>query len=164
MLNRIVLALFLSIGCLIKAQVKEGAFDLMLKNMLQHTVEEINPAQLKMMDNVILLDCRKKEEFDISHIEGAIYNGEDLLNKELLLNYPKTTTFVTYCTIGYRSEKIAEQLKKKGYHRVYNLYGSIAAWVNNEYPVYNLQNQQTDSVHCYNRAWSVWFSKVKCVY
>tara|TARA_B100000768_G_C11171243_1_gene328804 strand:+ start:178 stop:360 length:183 start_codon:yes stop_codon:yes gene_type:complete len=46
------------------------------------------------------------------------------------LNINKSDIIIVYCTIGYRSEKISEELKLKGYKYVYNLYGGIIQWVN----------------------------------
>ncbi len=44
---------------------------------------------------------------------------------------------VVYCSVGYRSEKIAEKLKAAGYKNVFNLYGGIFEWENQNLPVYD---------------------------
>jgi 3-mercaptopyruvate sulfurtransferase SseA len=66
--------------------------------------------------------------------------------------------------VGYRSGKIGEKLKKMGFTNVYNLYGGIFEWKNRGYEVHNNQNSVTDSVHAYNRAWSVFLRKGVKVY
>ena len=41
---------------------------------------------------------------------------------------------VTYCTVGYRSAKVARQLQKQGFTNVKNLRGSILGWVRTHAP------------------------------
>ena len=42
----------------------------------------------------------------------------------------RESTIVVYCSVGYRSEKIAEELDKLGFTNVSNLYGGIFEWIN----------------------------------
>jgi hypothetical protein len=63
-----------------------------------------------------------------------------------------------YCSIGYRSEKIGEQLQKLGYKNVYNLYGSLFAWVNRGYEVVDINNKSTYTVHGYDAKWAKWIT------
>ena len=68
----------------------------------------------------------------------------------------KDQKVVVYCSIGYRSEKIGEQLQQLGYKDVHNLYGSIFEWVNAGNEVVDAKNNKTRKVHTYNRKWSQW--------
>ena len=61
-----------------------------------------------------------------------------------------------YCSVGYRSEKVAEKMKKAGFTAVYNLYGSIFEWVNAGYPVVTNDGNQTNIIHTYNKKWGQW--------
>jgi rhodanese-related sulfurtransferase len=110
----------------------------------------------KQKDEVYLLDTREREEYQVSHIEGATYLGYKNPDYTRLEDIPKDAEVVLYCSIGYRSEKIAEELRKRGYQNVYNLYGSIFEWVNQGYPVVDEAGNVTDKIHTYNRNWSKW--------
>ncbi|MFQ5334631.1 MAG: rhodanese-like domain-containing protein, partial [Flavobacteriales bacterium] len=70
---------------------------------------------------------------------------------------------IVYCSVGYRSEKIAEKLAGMGFGQVFNLYGGIFEWVNRGYPVYD-EHGQTDNVHAYNHNWGLWLHKGNKVY
>ncbi|MFB9105669.1 rhodanese-like domain-containing protein [Algibacter miyuki] len=71
----------------------------------------------------------------------------------------KDTQIVVYCSLGIRSESIADSLKQAGYTHVENLYGGIFEWKNNNFPVYNSEEKETDSIHTFNKAWSKWLKK-----
>lgn len=68
-----------------------------------------------------------------------------------------------YCSIGYRSEKIAKKLLENGYDNVSNLYGGIFEWANQGNKVYN-DYGETTKVHAFSRLWSVWLNKGEKVY
>jgi hypothetical protein len=71
---------------------------------------------------------------------------------------------VLYCSLGSRSEKIAEKLISAGYKNVYNLYGGIFEWINAGQPVYKLNGVQTSEIHTYSRDWARWVEKGTKVY
>lgn len=106
----------------------------------------------------LLLDAREFEEYEISHLPGAMYVGYDEFDVESLEGFEKHTPIVVYCSIGYRSEKIGERLLAFGFTNVQNLYGSIFEWANRNYPVDDIKGQRTNKVHGYNKAWSKWLS------
>ena len=66
--------------------------------------------------------------------------------------------------MGYRSEKISEQLLDAGYTDVANLYGGIFEWKNQNQKVVNMDGQTTESVHAYNRTWGIWLKNGEKVY
>lgn len=142
--------------------VLNPAFDKKIQSYLDFSVPVISPDELKSMkDEVILLDTREMEEFEISHIEGATYAGYDGFNKKVVKDIPKDAKIVVYCSIGYRSEKIGEKLQKMGYSQVYNLYGSIFEWVNQGNELINEKEGKTIKLHTYNKAWSKWVDAKK---
>lgn len=106
--------------------------------------------------NTLILDAREPAEYAVSHIEGAIPCGYDRFDKKILDSLDKSKPVVVYCSIGYRSEKIAQKLQKAGFTDVSNLYGSIFEWVNRGYPVVNANGQPTQQIHTFNRAWGRW--------
>ena len=69
---------------------------------------------LKKDSNVVLLDVRSKQEFEINI---PLYE----LEKDFEKIQDKTVTIIIYCATGYRSKQAKEKLKSKGYEKVYNL-------------------------------------------
>lgn len=121
-------------------------------------------AELKSQS--ILLDAREPAEFNVSHIKNAICVGyDDFKLKNIAQQLPdKNSKIVVYCSLGIRSEDIAEKLKKAGYTNVYNLYGGIFEWKNNGFPVFTNEDQETENVHAFSKKWSKWLLKGKQVY
>lgn len=117
--------------------------------------------------NAILLDARETKEYEVSHIKEAIWVGyDDFKLKETLKKLPKEKDIkiVVYCSIGIRSETIAYQLIKKGYTNVYNLYGGIFEWKNNNFQVIDSLGNYTDKIHTFDSDWSKWLTKGEKVY
>jgi rhodanese-related sulfurtransferase len=116
--------------------------------------------------NPILLDAREQKEYNTSHIKNAIFVGYDFFKLDSLTpQIPnKSSEIVVYCSLGIRSEDIAEKLKKAGFENVKNLYGGIFEWKNSNLPVYNSNEKETDSIHTFSKAWSKWLTKGIKVY
>ena len=137
----------------------------MIDDTLQKTVPFISSTDLKNNYNkYTILDSRELNEFKVSHLENSIWVGYDDFNihntiKKIKINKP----IVVYCSIGYRSEKIGEKLLKKGY-TVYNMYGGIFDWKNNNNKVVNNSGVTTNQVHCFNENWSKWLTKGEKIY
>ncbi|MCC7431231.1 rhodanese-like domain-containing protein [bacterium] len=111
----------------------------------------MQPEALK--PNFILLDTRENEEFEVSHLENAIFVGYNNFSLDSLKNFSKTDTFVVYCSVGYRSSKIIEKMKNAGFKNVSNLYGGIFYWSNKGFPVFR-NGKKTKKVHPYNKFWA----------
>jgi rhodanese-related sulfurtransferase len=153
----------LIIACGIKGQ----DFDQMVNNLIDTSVPLIYPdslfLKLKSESNIVVLDAREKEEYNISHLENAIWVGY----KEFELEDLKIGTnkeVVVYCSVGYRSEKVGEKLVDAGFNSVYNLHGGIFGWVNSEYPVVDGQEKTTTKIHPYSNSWGKWLTKGEKVY
>jgi 3-mercaptopyruvate sulfurtransferase SseA len=71
---------------------------------------------------------------------------------------------VVYCSIGARSQEIGKKLQAAGYQNVYNLYGGIFHWVNEDNPVFTPDSDLTEQVHTYNKRWGMWLKKGEKVY
>ncbi len=93
-----------------------------------------------------------------------MYVGYKEFNPEVLKNISKDKPIVVYCSVGKRSENIAEKLINDGYKNVSNLYGGIFEWVNQGHEEYNLTNKKTPNVHAYNFLWGQFLDKGKKVY
>ena len=152
---------FIAVSC---AQDKN--FDEMVKGYYENTVPLIKSNELKIIpsDSVVILDSREMKEYKISHLKEARYAGYDNFEASCLEGVSKGQKIVVYCSIGYRSERIGEQLKAKGYTNVYNLYGGIFDWVNQGNEVVDGKGKKTEKVHTYNKKWSKWLQKGEKVY
>ena len=85
-----------------------------------------------------------------------MFSGYKKFDWSILENTPKDQAIVVYCSIGFRSEKIGEQLKERGFTNVKNLYGSLFEWANKGHPIIDQNGIKTKKVHTYNRTWSKW--------
>jgi rhodanese-related sulfurtransferase len=116
--------------------------------------------------NTIILDARENSEFNVSHLQNAIHVGYDDFKISQIKNLIKNTEskIVVYCSIGVRSEDIAIKLQEAGYTNVYNLFGGIFEWKNNNFTVYDNDNKPTEKVHAYSKTWGKWLLKGIKVY
>lgn len=138
------------------AACADQAFDQKVNSYLSYSapVIDVKDAYHKK-SSYVFLDAREKNEYTVSHIEGAQYVGYDDFTIQNIRHLRKDAPIIVYCSIGYRSEKIATKLRKAGYTRVYNLYGSIFEWVNQGFPVVS-SSGNVKKVHTYNQQWSKW--------
>jgi rhodanese-related sulfurtransferase len=160
------MSLLFSINHLSTAQrgsVSSGAYNLLLKTLLTHTVPEVSVADLTLSHGTLLLDAREKPEYQVSHIANAILVGYDKLDLSTLKNVDKHKPIIVYCSVGYRSEKVAEKLISQGFTNVKNLYGGIFEWKNEGKEVINDQGI-TENVHAFSRTWGIWLKKGNKVY
>lgn len=146
-------------------RIKDPSYRILLKGLLSHSVDEISIEEADSMGaRALFLDAREHKEFKISHIEKAIYVGYDSLDLSPINNIDREQEIIVYCSISYRSEKVAEKLVKLGYKNVHNMYGGIFEWRNQDKPLVNMDDEATDNVHAYNRMWGIWLKKGKKVY
>lgn len=103
-------------------------------------------------DQPILIDVREEQEYAISHIQGAHQLSPDAMSFPMLTGVDKSTPIVLYCSVGYRSSKMAERLTQAGFTNVANLEGSIFTWANEGHEVVK-DGEPVQSVHAYNRIW-----------
>lgn len=160
------LTLVLSLFCFFqtKAQVESSAYDLMLSTLLSHSVPEVSVKELNEMKGVLLVDAREAEEFAVSRMAGAKHVGYNKFDIQSFNNISKEQKIVVYCSVGYRSEKVAEKLGQAGFKQVFNLYGGIFEWVNQGNVVVNSANEPTEKVHAYSPTWGIWLSRGTKVY
>jgi len=135
-------------------------FEKEVDSYLNYSVPAITVKNLvKIKDDVVLLDAREMKEYEVSHIPGAKYVGFDDFDESLLEGIDKDKRIVVYCSIGYRSEKIGEKLKKLGYSNAYNLFGSIFEWANEGQELEDKTGKTTNKLHTYNKKWSKWVNE-----
>lgn len=145
----------------------QNTLDDLLKNHNRKEVPYMSVQELSMpKTNAIILDAREPEEYKVSHIKNSVLVGYNnfIVDSVQQKITDKNKTIVVYCSVGIRSETIAHKLKKAGYTNVYNLYGGIFEWKNNEFPVFDSNEKETDSIHTFSKAWSKWLLKGEKVY
>ncbi|GAB5398936.1 MAG: hypothetical protein Aureis2KO_05210 [Aureisphaera sp.] len=147
----------------------QQSVDKLLNTYNTHSIPYISVEELRMeqsQEAVVILDSRELSEYNVSHIANAQYVGysDFSIDKVTSEIENKDTPIVVYCSLGIRSEEIGEKLKKAGFTEVKNLYGGIFEWKNKEYPVLNLSQKETDSVHTCTKSWGKWLKKGIKVY
>lgn len=159
-----VIAFFLFASIVGSAQISERpAYEAMLQGLLDHNVPELQVSQVIEMEGFIFLDSRSKEEYDVSHIPGAIWVGYDKFELDKVEDLDKDKVLIVYCSVGYRSEKVAKKIYDSGNKNVANLYGGIFQWIDEDGIVEDT-NGPTLRVHAYDEAWGVWLQKGEKVY
>lgn len=140
-----------------RGHATDKAFDSKVSRTIRFSVPTMDVAALKAQQGTVyILDAREREEYEVSHLPGARFIGYKDFGAAALQGIPKDARVVLYCSIGYRSEKIGEQLLAMGYKDVHNLFGSLFEWANRGYPLIDKDGQPTTRVHTYNRSWSRW--------
>ncbi|MBW2509936.1 MAG: rhodanese-like domain-containing protein [Deltaproteobacteria bacterium] len=107
--------------------------------------------------NLLLLDVRTEEEYAVSHLRGAVQmdpDGHGLSE----LSIPDDATVVAYCSVGYRSGAIIEELRERGVEQVYNLTGGIFGWANAGRPLFR-HDARVELVHPYDSVWGLLLRK-----
>lgn len=144
----------------------QSTFPEVLKKLNKGTVPYIKVGEIKIKHNTVFLDAREPKEFNVSHIENAILVGFNKFDGKRISTTikDKNETIIVYCSIGVRSEIIVERLQKLGYKNVFNLYGGIFEWKNQDGKIVNNKKLETDEVHTYNKEWSIYLKKGTKVY
>lgn len=78
-------------------------------------------------EGAFLLDVRRKDEYDIAHIPGAVniplYDIRKNLDK-----IPKDKKVITICVAGLRGYIAARILMQNGFNNIYDLSGGFKTW------------------------------------
>ncbi len=106
----------------------------------------------KASSTPLILDARSQEEYAVSHIKLAQWIEPTNQAIAAISEVPLNTPIVVYCSVGYRSAKVAQQLSSAGYQNVFNLSGGIFQWANKEKPIFT-NKHQVETVHPYNSIW-----------
>ncbi|XP_063605469.1 uncharacterized protein LOC134780596 [Penaeus indicus] len=128
--------------------------------------------------NIILLDVREEDEYNVSHLENArrvrdSLNAEEVeeLLKEVLKPFnekepEEVLKIVCYCSLGYRSSDLARKLKTQidkvkpsTSLQIFNLEGSIFKWANEGRKLVDNYGNDTTYVHPYNMVFGMTLKK-----
>lgn len=84
----------------------------------------------------VLLDIRKKEDFDAGHIVGARHvPGATIADGAKGLEKWKEKPVIAYCDTGMTAGSAARHLTRLGFKQAYNLRGGLAGWRQENLPV-----------------------------
>ncbi len=99
----------------------------------------------------VLIDARREAEYAMSHLPQAIWaNTVEAIEAA---GISKESPIVLYCSVGYRSARLAQTLQAAGYS-VMNLEGSLFQWANEGRPLV-ADGGATHQVHPYSRLWEL---------
>ena len=123
----------------------------------------------KSIDEFVVVDARRSDEFDVSHIPNAQRLHFRATDCELqsfvdaqLSNSGRQ--IVCYCSVGWRSALLVRRLNAMirakncpeggGEVKVYNMAGSIFKWANEGRPLVDGRGNSTQTVHPFNSIFS----------
>lgn len=97
----------------------------------------LNKAPSTAQKGFVLVDVRSAEEHAGGYIPGTDFNIDfrEIKGRHRELGADYGDHIVVYCQSGHRSNIAAETLADLGYTRVYNVSGSMNAWMEAGYPV-----------------------------
>ena len=111
-------------------------------------------------NKALIFDIRKTDEYNVSHIAGAILVSPKMSANGFLEKYSKAAkgkTVIFYCSVGQRSsifaKRVQDGLKNSGTVAVFNLKGGLFDWHNENLPLVTTSNEPTEYIHPYNKFW-----------
>lgn len=139
------------------------AYQALLETIYESDFPTKMPGEIKDLSQYQVLDAREKHEFQVSHLDQANWVGYETFSLAQVAELDKQKPVLIYCTVGARSQDIGQQLIDAGFAQVYNLYGGIIQWANEELPLYK-EKSPTNEVHTYSQLWGIWLKNGKKVY
>ena len=96
------------------------------------TYRQVSPEEAAAMmeeeTDYIILDVRTQEEYEASHIPGAICIPNETIGTDDIPELPdKDQLILVYCRSGNRSKQASEKLAKQGYANIVE-FGGINSW------------------------------------
>ncbi len=121
------------------------------------TVPEVLPwdleEEIEQNTNLILLDIREQNEFDMMHIEHSIHVPRGVLEGACCWNYDDTVPalasardqdIVLICRSGNRSALAAKSMQDMGFTHVRSLKLGIKGWKDNDFEMMDVQQKTVD--------------------
>ena len=110
-------------------------------------------------DELFILDTRPQEEYEVSHIKGALQVNPDISPEAFKTQFGhavKNKKVIVYCSVGHRSSNFGQRLQSTalsaGAISVQNMEGGLFGWHNDVRPVENAKGATT-YIHPYNVRW-----------
>ena len=99
-------------------------------------IESNELTRLVNKENAILIDLRKKEDYESGHIMSALnYPLQEFDNQMHELNKFKDRPIILVCDMGRNSANIGEKLKKAEFQETFRLNGGMMTWTQDNLPV-----------------------------
>ena len=100
--------------------------------MIYRSFRQISQEEAKEMmakdDGHVVVDVRRKDEYDAGHSPGAILIPNETIGEERPDELPDLEqTILIYCRSGNRSKQAAQKLFDMGYSNVYE-FGGVVDW------------------------------------
>jgi rhodanese-related sulfurtransferase len=86
--------------------------------------------------NLIILDVRPRDEFEVEHLHGAVnldYDGHEFRKKVEKID--KEKNYIIYCRSGVRGEYFMGIMRELGFPKVYNILGGFVGWKVSKLPL-----------------------------
>lgn len=167
MINKLyIILLFIFVKPIFARSQSDTAIANALNKFNKHSIPYMYAKNISNVNDFYFLDAREEAEFVVSKIPNAYFVGFDKfsIEKAKKIIVKNNIPLIVYCSVGVRSEKIAEQLKNAGFTNVYNLWGGIIDWKNNNRTITNSSNQPTNLVHTYSKNWSRFLKNGEAIY
>ncbi len=105
------------------------AIDLLTVKQLKEELDQTN-------QSLILLDVRRREEFNSGRIKNSINIPHDLLLSDisLIADY-KSKKVVVYCRSGKRAKLVLDRLSDEGFRTLIDVDGDMLAWNSANLPI-----------------------------
>lgn len=137
----------------------------LLTALYEDSVPRLQVHEIDALEEFVILDTRLPSEYEVSHLQGAQLVNYQAPDWQAVEQLNKEQKILVYCSIGYRSERVGEELLERGFKQVYNLHGGIFEWVNEGKTVVNHQGQAVQLIHGYGPRWGKWINApLKVVY
>lgn len=99
----------------------------------------LDPSAATLLHNredALFVDIRGEADYRKAHLPGAVHVSASALEQGLdKLKRHREKPIIVYCNTGMQTGRVAAQLKKHGFDRVYQLRGGLASWQEGGYPV-----------------------------
>lgn len=113
---------------------------LTLVTQVKKQIKEITPQALKaLIDDQMpfhLIDVRDKEELSTGHIHSSTHLSKGIIERDIEKQIPDPQTpIVVYCSGGFRSALVANNLQNMGYTNVSSLSSGLQGWIDAGYAI-----------------------------
>jgi rhodanese-related sulfurtransferase len=103
-----------------------------LVNEAKSRIKEVSPQEVRAMqergENVVYLDVREPQEWNLGHLPRAIHIPRGTLEGAIEARVPREQRVVLYCAGGNRSAFAADTLQQMGYTDVASMSGGFREW------------------------------------
>ncbi|TSA00946.1 MAG: rhodanese-like domain-containing protein [Nitrospiraceae bacterium] len=129
------------LGVLVLAVAGMTSGPALASHVRQLSVQEVKSALDKAPSlrekGFLLVDVRSVEEHDTGAIPGTDANIDfrEMAQRHKEIGAGLDDHIVVYCQSGTRSNKAADTLTELGYRNVYNIRGSVNAWMQAGFPL-----------------------------